>query len=156
MVTTWKISPSSWCYLSSLCSWDACSRWSLRCRHRWRWNQTSERVGAEGKHGDRNPPNTHTHTYTHTHLVLLWIHPCLLPRCTSTRTPGIQDHLLPFLFFFFPPNIHPSAVFKRLVTYNPHLDADFPIRCVRVCLVGLDTDVLILDDIYLLFYSFWS
>lgn len=48
-----------WFYFSSLCSWDACRRWSPRCRHRWRWNQMSERVKADGKL-----------THTHTHICL--------------------------------------------------------------------------------------
>lgn len=112
----------------------------------------SERVGAEGKDGDPNPLNTHTYIYTHTHTPGPPLYPSL-PAATlhlhqDSRYPGqLLIHLLPF-FFFFPPNIHPSAVFELLVTYNPHLDvADFPIMCVRVCLVGLDTNVLILDDI---------
>lgn len=47
-------------YLFSLflCSWDACRRWSFRCRHRWRWRQMSERVLLEEKGSDPNLLNT--------------------------------------------------------------------------------------------------
>lgn len=69
------------CYFDffSLPSWGACRRWSLRCRPRWRWNQTSESWCRTETRYFSPTCSPHPHACLHTHS-LTWsfhIHPSL-------------------------------------------------------------------------------
>lgn len=63
----------------SVPSWGACRRWSLRCRPRWRWNQTSESWCRKETCYFSSTCSPHPHTCLQTHL-LTWsfhIHPSI-------------------------------------------------------------------------------
>lgn len=49
-------------FIFSSCSWDACRRCSLTCRHRCRHRKTSESVKAEGRYTDPTIISTPLHT----------------------------------------------------------------------------------------------
>lgn len=75
------------CYFDffSLPSWGACRRWSLRCRPRWRWNQTSESWCRKEICYFSSTCSPHPHAFLHTHS-LTWsfhIHPSIHPSMCS-------------------------------------------------------------------------
>lgn len=109
--------PSSPLVFICLHSCAACRRWSLRCRHRWRWNQMTEK---ELKGGTAIPD-----TCTHTHLVV---------QLPSSRYPGSYHPV----FLFFPTNVLQQLWTCSLMLYGQHLQSVYKLVAERDCMPFMD------------------